>query len=261
MHVTTPADGAGRTAHHHRTKESFMNLSNSTAVVTGAGRGLGRHLVDALLERGAAKVYALSRDNSVVRQDPRVVAVPFDLGNLDSIAAAARRASDATLLINNASTAAFASPLEADPDAVRREMVINFDGVYATIRAFVPALESSGRGHVVNVLSLLSLASTPPMAGYSASKAAAHSLTQALRPVLAQRGITVHGVYPGGIDTDMLAGIDAPKTPAAEVAAGILDGLAADAEDIFPDPNARAMSEVWWNDPKAFERAFSGAAA
>jgi NAD(P)-dependent dehydrogenase (short-subunit alcohol dehydrogenase family) len=261
MHVTTPADGAGRTAHHHRTKESFMNLSNSTAVVTGAGRGLGRHLVDALLERGAAKVYALSRDNSVVRQDPRVVAVPFDLGNLDSIAAAARRASDATLLINNASTAAFASPLEADPDAVRREMVINFDGVYATIRAFVPVLESSGRGHVVNVLSLLSLASTPPMAGYSASKAAAHSLTQALRPVLAQRGITVHGVYPGGIDTDMLAGIDAPKTPAAEVAAGILDGLAADAEDIFPDPNARAMSEVWWNDPKAFERAFSGAAA
>jgi NAD(P)-dependent dehydrogenase (short-subunit alcohol dehydrogenase family) len=99
------------------------------------------------------------------------------------------------------------------------------------------------------------------MAGYSASKAAAHSLTQALRPVLGSKGIAVHGVYPGGIDTDMLAGIDAPKTHPAEVAAGILDGLASDQEDIFPDPNSQAMSQVWWNDPKAFERAFSGVAA
>jgi NAD(P)-dependent dehydrogenase (short-subunit alcohol dehydrogenase family) len=98
------------------------------------------------------------------------------------------------------------------------------------------------------------------MAGYSASKAAAHSLTQALRPVLAAKRITVHGIYPGGIDTDMLAGIDAPKTPPAEVASGILAGLAADQEDIFPDPNSQVMSRVWWSDPKSFERSFSGVA-
>ena len=102
------------------------------------------------------------------------------------------------------------------------------------VRAFVPVIEANGGGQIVNVLSLLSLASTPPMTGYSASKAAAHSLTQALRPALATKGITVHGVYPGGIDTDMLAGIDAPKTPAAEVAGGVLAGLIADQEDIFP---------------------------
>ena len=126
------------------------------------------------------------------------------------------------------------------------------------VREFVPVIEANGGGAIVNVLSLLSLASTPAMAGYSASKAAAHSLTQALRPVLASKGITVHGVYPGGIDTDMLAGIDAPKTPAADVATAILAGLAADQEDIFPDPNSQAMSQVWWSDPKAFERAFSG---
>lgn len=238
-----------------------MDLSTSTPVVTGASRGLGRHLVDQLLERGAQKVYALARDTAAVRQDPRIVALPFDLLDAGSITAAARRAPDATLLINNASTAAFAGPLDAAPDEVRREMAVNYDGTYATIRAFVPVLEANGGGHVVNVLSLLSLASTPPMTGYSASKAAAHSLTQALRPVLSVRGITVHGVYPGGIDTDMLAGVDAPKTPPAQVAAGLLDGLAADREDIFPDPNAQAMSETWWTDPKAFERAFSGAAA
>jgi NAD(P)-dependent dehydrogenase (short-subunit alcohol dehydrogenase family) len=237
-----------------------MYVSASTPVVTGANRGLGRNLIDALLDAGVDKVYALARDTSQIREDARVVPVAFDLLDPDSIAAAAQTAADATLLINNASTAAFADPLAARPEAVREELAVNFDGTFATIRAFVPVLERNGGGQIVNVLSLLALASAPPMAGYSASKAAVHSLTQALRPVLATKGITVHGVYPGGIDTDMLAGIDAPKTPPAEVAAGILEGLEADEEDIFPDPTSQAMSETWWSDPKAFERAFSGAA-
>jgi NAD(P)-dependent dehydrogenase (short-subunit alcohol dehydrogenase family) len=238
-----------------------VDVSQAIPVVTGASRGLGRHLVDELLDRGASKVYALARDATTVRHDARVVAVAFDLADQESINAAAVACSDATLLINNASTAEFAGPLDADPAAVRREMAVNYEGTYATIRAFVPVLESNSGGHVVNVLSLLSLASNPPMTGYSASKAAAHSLTQALRPVLAARGITVQGAYPAGIDTDMLAGVDVPKTAPADVAARLLDGLAADQEDIFPDPNAEAMAGLWWSDPKAFERAFSGAAA
>jgi NAD(P)-dependent dehydrogenase (short-subunit alcohol dehydrogenase family) len=237
-----------------------MDISSSTPVVTGAGRGLGRHLVDGLLDRGAQKVYALARDTSAVRQDPRIVPVRFDLLDPDSIAAAGGTAADATLLINNASTATFSTPLDADLAAVHTELAVNYEGLYRTILAFVPVIEANGGGQIVNVLSLLSLASTPPMTGYSASKAAAHSLTQALRPVLAAKSITVHGAYPGGIDTDMLAGIEAPKTPPAEVAAGILGGLAAGQEDIFPDPNAHAMSQVWWTDPKSFERAFSGVA-
>jgi NAD(P)-dependent dehydrogenase (short-subunit alcohol dehydrogenase family) len=113
-------------------------------------------------------------------------------------------------------------------------MPVNFTGTYAPIRAFVPVLIANVGGHIVNVLSLLSLASTPPMAGYSASKAAAHSLTQELRPVLAAQGISVHGVRPGGIDTDMFASVDAPKTPPAAVAASLLDGLADDLEDTLP---------------------------
>lgn len=238
-----------------------MDITQQIAVVTGAGRGLGRELVDALLDRGAPKVYAAARNPGAVRVDSRIVPVAFDLLDRESIAAAARTASDATVLINNASTATFAGPLEADRDAVRGEMAVNYDGTFDAIRAFVPVFEANGGGSIVNVLSLLSLASTPPMTGYSASKAAAHSLTQALRPVLAARNITVHGVYPAGIDTDMVRGIDLPKTPAPVVAAGLLDGLAADREDIFPDPNAEAMSATWWTDPKAFERAFAGRAA
>jgi NAD(P)-dependent dehydrogenase (short-subunit alcohol dehydrogenase family) len=245
----------------HDEEEQLMDISTSVPAVTGASRGLGRALVDELLDRGVPKVYALARDTSSVHADSRVVPVVFDLLDPASIEAAARSSSEATLLINNASTAAFANPLEAAPAALRDEMAVNYYGTYSTIRAFVQVLEANGGGAIVNVLSLLALASTPPMAGYSASKAAVHSLTQALRPVLAQRAITVHGVYPGGIDTEMLAGIDAPKTPAPEVAAGVLDGLAAGEEDIFPDPNARAMSDLWWSDPKSFERAVSGTAA
>jgi NAD(P)-dependent dehydrogenase (short-subunit alcohol dehydrogenase family) len=238
-----------------------MDITTSTPVVTGASRGLGRALVDALLDRGVAKVYGLARRPTSIREDPRIIAVEFDLCDPDSIRAAAARCTDATLLINNASTAAFAGPLDTDPSTVRCEMATNFDGTYATIRAFVPALEAGHDAHLVNVLSLLSLASTPPMTGYSASKAATHSLTQALRPVLAAQGITVHGVYPAGIDTDMLSGVDVPKTAPAEVAQRLLDGLAADEEDIFPDPNAEAMAAIWWSDPKAVERALSGATA
>src|SRR4051812_12960676 len=238
-----------------------MDLTDTVAVVTGANRGLGRALLAELLERGTPKVYALARKPEAVAPDPRVVAVEFDLLDQRSIDGAAAQAADATLLINNASTAAFSSPLEADLSAVGNEMATNYGGLYRTVRAFVPVIEANGGGQIVNVLTLLSLASTPPMAGYSASKAAAHSLTQAVRPELADRGISVHGVYPGGIDTDLLAGIEAPKTPAAEVAAGVIDGLLAGEEDIFPDPNSKAMSEIWWSDPKAFERAFSGVGA
>lgn len=236
-----------------------MDITASIPVVTGAGRGLGAHLVDALLDRGVDKVYALARDTSRVRSHERIVPVSFDLLDPESIAAAARRAADATLLINNASTAAFAGPLDATNDMLEQEMDVNYRGTYTAIRAFVPVLEANGGGQIVNVLSLLALSSTPPMTGYSASKAATHSLTQALRPVLAPKGITVHGVYPGGIDTDMLAGIEAPKTAPDQVAAGILDALADDSEDIFPDPNSQAMAQIWWSDPKSFERAFSGA--
>jgi NAD(P)-dependent dehydrogenase (short-subunit alcohol dehydrogenase family) len=236
-----------------------MQIEEQTIVVTGANRGLGRSLVEALLDRGVAKVYAAARTPSAVAGHPRVVPVALDLLDRETIAAAARQAGDATVLINNASTASFAPPLDAAPESVRQEMVVNFDGTFDVIRAFVPVLERNGGGAIVNVLSLLSLASTPPMAGYSASKAAAHSLTQALRPVLKAKNISVHGVYPAGIDTDMLAGIDAPKTAPRQVAEGVLAGLVAEQEDIFPDPNAQAMAATWWADPKTFERAFSGA--
>jgi NAD(P)-dependent dehydrogenase (short-subunit alcohol dehydrogenase family) len=233
-----------------------MDITSITALVTGANRGLGRALVDALLDRGAGRVYAAARDPEGVRVDDRVVAVPVDLTDAPSIDKLAATATDIDLLINNAGTAAFALALDADIDAVAGEFAVNFTGLYRMIRAFAPTL-TAHRGALVNVLTLLSYAPAPPMAGYSASKAAAHSLTLALRPALARAGVSVHGVYPGGIDTDMLAGFDLPKADPRAVADAILDGLAAGQRDIYPDPTSTQMSEVWSRDPAAFAAAFA----
>jgi NAD(P)-dependent dehydrogenase (short-subunit alcohol dehydrogenase family) len=233
-----------------------MDFTSTTALVTGANRGLGRALVDALLDRGATRIYAAARDPRAVLVDDRIVAVALDLTDDKSIARVAGIATDVDLLVNNAGAAAFAPALSAEPHAVAREFAVNVTGLHAMIRAFAPAL-TARHGAVVNVLTLLSYAPAPPMAGYSASKAAAHSLTLALRPVLAAAGVRVHGVYPGGIDTDMVAGFDVPKAAPRAVAEAILDGVAAGREDIYPDPTSAQMGELWARDPRAFAAAFA----
>jgi NAD(P)-dependent dehydrogenase (short-subunit alcohol dehydrogenase family) len=235
-----------------------MDINNCVALVTGANRGLGRALVDALLERGAGKIYAAARDLApLTGVDGRVVPLRLDLTVPPDIATAAEQAPDVTLLINNAGAGFFAEPFTADREAMIAEMAINYIGTVDVVRAFAPIIEVRG-GAIVNVLSLLALASSPIMAGYSASKAAQHSFTQAIRPGLRKRGIAVHGVYPGAIDTDMLAAFDGPKTQPQVVATNILDGIAADREEIFPDPVSEQLATLWWSDPKSFELIWAG---
>lgn len=230
--------------------------SSTTALVTGANRGLGRALVDSLLDRGVARVYAAARNPRSVRVDDRVTAIYVDLTDTEAIAALAATATDVDLLVNNAGTAAFAPALDADPDAVAGEFAVNYTGLYSMIRAFTPTL-TARRGALVNVLTLLSHAPVAGMAGYSASKAAAHSLTLAVRPGLTAAGVQVYGVYPGGIDTDMLAGFDVPKSVPRAVADAILDGVAAGPQDIYPDAISAQMGEMWAHDPRAFIAAFA----
>jgi NAD(P)-dependent dehydrogenase (short-subunit alcohol dehydrogenase family) len=231
--------------------------------LTGANRGLGRVLAEQLLAADVAKVYAAARKpdslGEVVALDPdRVVAVALDTTDHGAVDAAATLAGDTTLLINNAGAAAFAPALTAPPGDVAREMATNFGGTYAMVRAFAPVIEAGGGGAIVNVLSMAGLAAIPPLAGYSASKAAAHSMTQAVRAELRPRGITVHGVYPAGIGTEMLAHPSIPHSSPEEVAGGILAGVEAGDEDIFPCALSRAESEVWLASPKDLERRHTG---
>lgn len=240
-----------------------MQVKQSVALVTGANRGIGHAFVEALLERGASRVYATARHlaslEPLVRLDPeRIRALKLDVTSTQDARAAAAQAKDVTLLINNAGVLALGGLTDIPVDAVRGNMETNFFGLLNVINAFAPVLERR-RGSVVNILTLLSLFSIPGVAAYNASKAAGWSLTQSFRADLAKRGIRVHGVFPGLVDTEMARSWDLPKTPAIDVARTTLAGVEANEEDIYPDPMAQQVYAAWRADHKAVERQFAGA--
>ncbi|MFA6045994.1 MAG: SDR family oxidoreductase [Phycisphaerales bacterium] len=234
-----------------------MNIKGSTVVVTGANRGIGQALVAALLAQGAKKVYAGARDTSkIAKGDARVVPLKVDLGDEAGLAAAAKTAGDATLLINNAGVLEGGSQLTAPIDALRREFETNYFGTLRVIRAFVPVLEKNKPGAIVNLLSVVSWASMPALGAYSASKAASNSMTLAIRGELAKRGISVFGVYPGPVDTDMAKGIELTKTSPEDVANAILQGIESKTLYITPDPMAQQVYAGWKGDHAAVEAQF-----
>jgi NAD(P)-dependent dehydrogenase (short-subunit alcohol dehydrogenase family) len=235
-----------------------MKIQGSVALVTGANRGLGHALVSALLEAGAAKVYAAARDaRKVSADDPRVVPLTLDVTKPEQIAAAVRKAGDVTLLINNAGALNSFNVLTSTQADLDADFRVQVHGTLGVIRAFLPVLERAHGATVVNVLSLTSLASFPALGGYSASKAAAYSMTQSLRPELKKKGIDILAVLPGPIDTDMVKDLPMPKTSAADTAEGLLAGIERGDEEIFPDPMARQMGDLWNKSHKGYERAFA----
>jgi NAD(P)-dependent dehydrogenase (short-subunit alcohol dehydrogenase family) len=236
-----------------------MNLTGSVALVTGANRGLGACLVAGLLRAGAAKVYATSRTPvAAASDDPRVQLLRLDVTDPASVTAAATAAPEVTVLVNNAGVLAFGSALSGDLAAFERDLDTNYLGTLRVTRAFAPVLERNAPAAVVNILTLIALAPAGPMAGYSASKAAGHSITQALRAELRDRGITVLGAYPGGIDTDMLAGVQGPKASPEDVAARIIAALATGQTIVFPDDVSATAGEVYLSDPVQLEHLLAG---
>lgn len=239
-----------------------MDVANSIALVTGANRGIGREIVARLLAGGAAKVCAAARHetqlaDSIAFDRERVVPLRADVSDPATIAALPRRAPDVTLLVNNAGVLDFGDVLEAPIEAFERNFSVNFYGTLHATRAFAPVIEANGGGAIVNLLMLVALASMPGLGVYNASKAAAWSLTQSLRASLSGKGVEVFGVFPGAVDTDMIAGVDMPKISASDVAKAIVDGISTGREDIFPDPMSRQIYDAWRHDHKAVEKQFA----
>jgi len=235
-----------------------MKIQGSIALVTGANRGLGKALVAALLEAGAAKVYAAARDERTVAVDSsRIVPLTLDVTKPEQIAAAAMKAGDVTLLINNAGALNSFNVLTSSQADIDADFRVQVHGTLGVIKAFLPVLERAHGATIVNVLSLTSLASFPALGGYSASKAAAYSMTQSLRPELKKKQIEIFAALPGPIDTDMVKDLPMPKTSAADTARGILAGITRGDEEIFPDPMAQQMGALWNKSPKEYERAFA----
>ncbi|GGV63505.1 short-chain dehydrogenase [Streptomyces longisporoflavus] len=219
-----------------------MELKNAVAVVTGANRGLGRHLAAQLVQRGA-KVYAAARRPETVDL-AGVTPLRLDVTDEASIREAARVASDATLLINNAGASTGATLIGGDLDEVRREMDTNFFGPLVASRAFAPVIEGNGGGAVLNVLSVLSWLHPADLGSYAASKAAAWALSNASREELAPRGITVSALHVGYMDTDMAAAVPADqKVSAADVAGQALDGIERGLPEILADELTRQVKQ------------------
>lgn len=244
-------------------------MSDAVVVVTGANRGLGRALVEEALRAGASRVYAGARDPRTLDGlfpdgEGRVVPLPLDVTDEASLGRAAARAEDVTVLINNAGVLASGRVTTDAVAAIEQDFAVNFYGTLAASRAFLPALVRAGaprRAAIVNVLSVASLSNLAMLGGYSASKAAAYSLTQALRAELAGQGVRVHAVLPGTIDTDMVRSMEMPKSSPTVVARGILDGVAAGEDEILPDPMARDLFATWRRDFKEMERQFAAMSA
>jgi NAD(P)-dependent dehydrogenase (short-subunit alcohol dehydrogenase family) len=218
-----------------------MKIAGAVILITGANRGLGRALLEEALRRGAKRVYAGMRE-PVALSDGRVTPLTLDVTNAAHIEGAVEKIGALDILINNAGVALYDDL--SDRATLERHLTVNLFGSYDVTQAFLPLLERS-RGAVVSVLSDSALVALPLVPAYSISKAAAFSMTQSLRALLAVRGVRVHAVLPGPIDTDMSRAADIPKSSAESVARGILDGVERGEDDIFPDPASGALATSW----------------
>jgi NAD(P)-dependent dehydrogenase (short-subunit alcohol dehydrogenase family) len=235
-----------------------FDTKGCTALITGASRGLGAALVQGFLDAGAARIYAGGRERPEASRwhgVDRVVPLQLAIDNPEQVRAAAQRAADIDLLINNAGID-LRAPLLGEPtlETARREMEVNFFGPLNMCRSFADALRRR-RGALVNVLSLAALANMPAVGSYSASKAAARSMTQGLRAELAPSGVRVFAVYPGAYDTDMAVGFKGEKNPPSLFVAAVIAALRSGApQDIFPDETGKGMEHLMLTDPRELER-------
>jgi NAD(P)-dependent dehydrogenase (short-subunit alcohol dehydrogenase family) len=228
-----------------------MNIARKTVLITGANRGIGAALVKEALRRGATRVYAGTR-TGLRNADRRVTPLTLDVTIASQIQEAACAVTSLDVLINNAGVAV---PDDlSDGEAIERHLAVNLFGAFNVARAFLPLLTRSS-GAIVNNLSLVALAPMAIIPAYSISKAAAFSMTQSLRALLAGRGVTVHAILTGPVDTDMTRGFEMPKASPEAAARAIFDGLARGEEEIFPDPLSQSVAEDWRSGAaKALER-------
>jgi NAD(P)-dependent dehydrogenase (short-subunit alcohol dehydrogenase family) len=240
---------------------SGLQVEGRVALVTGTNRGIGRAVVEALLARGARKVYAAARKPEALAElvgasEGRVVALRLDITNGAEAQAAVQQADDVDLLVNNAGVVSHAFGGFEDPTwlaAGRQEFETNVVGTLRVSQAFAPVLARHGGGAIVNVISVAGLVGFSAAITYSASKAALHSITQTTRQLLRGQGTFVAGVYPGPVDTEMAERFPVPKVSAASAAHAILDGLEQGLEEIYPDPFAVEYGDVYAVNPKELE--------
>jgi len=235
-----------------------MEINGAIALVTGANRGLGRAFTQELLDNGATKVYAGVRrpDESAFAglDRSRIELLTLDVTDPELIAAAAARAGDVTVLVNNAGTNANSDLLTGDPDALRRDLDTHLYGSLNLARAFAPVLDANGGGAIVNLLSAMSWFGLPGNGTYHVAKAAAWAMTNAIRLELAPQRTQVVGVHLGAADTDMTADYQGPKITPASVAAAALGAIEDGSWEVLVDEWTVGVKASLAGDPAPFYR-------
>ena len=231
-----------------------VKIEGAIALVTGSNRGLGKAFVRALLDAGAAKVYAAARDASSVIESG-ATPVGLDIRNDYDIAAAADACHDVAVLVNNAGIAKF-TPLIGAPsmDAARDEIAVNYLGTLAMCRAFAPVLVANGGGAIVNVLSVVSWITIPISGSYCVSKAAELAMTNGIRVELGAQGTLVVGVHAGYIDTGMTANLAIEKTTPEDVVSATLAALERGETEVLADDRSRDVKNRLRDDPASLDR-------
>lgn len=232
-------------------------FAHKSVIVTGANRGIGKAIVEALLVRDVKRVYACARNpESIHHNDARITRVTLDITNPEQVSNLAALATDADMLINNAGTNASGSLLNSSIDDSLFDFNVNFIGTLRMIKALVPVFQNRGQGHIVNVISICGLAGMPSLGGYCVSKAGLFSASQSLRTELALLNIALSSVFPGPVDTDMNEGVEIDMASPETLAQNTLNGLERGDEDIFPDPEAENVYRLWTDHPKTLEAHF-----
>ncbi len=248
-----------------------ITMKDKVVFITGANRkkGIGGALVDEAIRRGAKKIYACARqisqlDDLVAQYDGKIVAVELDVTNHEQIENAARRACDTQILINNAGTIGLSGCIENYNEKVaRQEFGVNYLAPLKIMHEFAPVLMQNRGSAIVNIISIGGLYPSPMHVTYSASKAALYSLTMATRIEMARRqyDVSVFGVFPGPIDTDLAEGLNVSKPQASAVAQRVYDGMEKGQLDITTDALSDKFDGLLKSDPKviaALKQAFAG---